>query len=202
MSKRDSSDQSLQDALKSQRRLLDHGVRVACAALVVMALLLFALGMAGDLIGWWSDYGFLTNVLSSVTGACVGIPLAILVFSSISTRQQAAATMIETKRQGAVAVNKLREAAEPFVVENPGGNLGGPVVQTAEAIEKLRTMIEALELPHAKQASEDLTAVLKGELKRIADGLDRASKVILAALPIPSPKVNDSGPTSPAHGNT
>lgn len=53
--------------------------RGAGIGLVATGFALLALGVAGDLNGWWDELGFTSNVLAGLTGACFGIPVAYFV---------------------------------------------------------------------------------------------------------------------------
>jgi hypothetical protein len=68
--------------------------------LVVVAplagLVLLTLGLLADQLGWWSTRPFLTNLVSGLTAACFGVPFALLVLSSLTTRQTQ-----ELQRRGA-----------------------------------------------------------------------------------------------------
>jgi hypothetical protein len=46
------------------------------------------LGLVGDRRGWWTDRPFLTNLVSGLTGACFGIPVALLILTELSNRQR------------------------------------------------------------------------------------------------------------------
>ncbi|MGW3145841.1 hypothetical protein ACWDG1_14395 [Streptomyces sp. NPDC001177] len=43
--------------------------------------------MAGDVAGWWDDFAFTTNVLSSLAGVGVGVPFALLFIDQLSVER-------------------------------------------------------------------------------------------------------------------
>jgi hypothetical protein len=49
----------------------------------VLGLLLIILGVAGDVRGWWEGFGFLTNLISSLTGLMFAVPFALVVLNRI-----------------------------------------------------------------------------------------------------------------------
>lgn len=67
---------------------------------VVLALIGLALAAGGvylDSRGWWSSRPFLTNLASSVIGALVAIPLAVIVISDLTERSTRHRNQVELK---------------------------------------------------------------------------------------------------------
>ncbi|NUW38406.1 hypothetical protein HTZ77_44480 [Nonomuraea sp. SMC257] len=62
-------------------------VRRAVVSMWAVGMLLATAGWFGDRHGYWSDKPFTTNLVSSLTGAMFGIPVALMVIQRISGRQ-------------------------------------------------------------------------------------------------------------------
>ncbi|MBB4764324.1 hypothetical protein ACFQFC_08885 [Amorphoplanes digitatis] len=62
-------------------------VRHTFAPMWAMGLTLTAAGWTGDDHGFWADKPFMTNLVSSLTGAMFGIPVALVVIQRVASRQ-------------------------------------------------------------------------------------------------------------------
>src|SRR5262245_58360317 len=62
-------------------------LRHAAVALWTLGLLTGLGGIVGDRHGWWANQPFATNLLSAVTTASFGIPLALLVLQDLAAAQ-------------------------------------------------------------------------------------------------------------------
>ena len=62
-------------------------IRASWIILWAFGVALFVLGIRGDTNGWWDNRSFLANVVSSLTTACFGVPLALVFFQRLSDQQ-------------------------------------------------------------------------------------------------------------------
>jgi hypothetical protein len=69
-------------------RRLSPAVSLATILLWILAVTLVWVGLVGDDRGWWSNRPFLTNLISSLTGASFGIPIALIFIGLLSQRQR------------------------------------------------------------------------------------------------------------------
>lgn len=58
---------------------LSRGLWVLVGGLLAFGVICFVFGLIGDLHGWWTSLGFVSNVMAGVTSACFGIPFAVVV---------------------------------------------------------------------------------------------------------------------------
>ncbi len=58
-------------------------IALVSIALVAIGIVLVGVGILGDAWGWWQSRPFLTNILSTMVGACFGLPLAIVVLRRV-----------------------------------------------------------------------------------------------------------------------
>jgi len=63
-------------------------------------------GVAGDVWQWWSDWPFLTNLLSSISGALIGIPVALFIIQQLAMIQ--AESMVSRRERATAAALVLR----------------------------------------------------------------------------------------------
>ena len=80
------------------------------AAAFIAGFILFALGVWGDSSGWWTNRPYLTNLISGLTGACFGIPLALVVFNNITEAISMRAERQALLRLAAVSCSNLSQA--------------------------------------------------------------------------------------------
>jgi hypothetical protein len=78
---------TLRDAAVREWRSVSPVLRLFAIWSFVVGLVLVALGTVGDIRGWWPHAPFLTNLASSVTGACFGIPVALVVLQRLAAVQ-------------------------------------------------------------------------------------------------------------------
>jgi hypothetical protein len=78
---------SLRDAATREWRSVSPVLRAFALWSFLVGLVLVALGTVGDVRGWWPQAPFLTNLASSVTGACFGIPVALVVLQRLAAVQ-------------------------------------------------------------------------------------------------------------------
>ncbi|MFJ7191456.1 hypothetical protein [Streptomyces bacillaris] len=67
--------------------------------MLVLGLALLAFGLVADAHGWWQGHEFATNVASSVTSLCFGVPAALLVFSHLGQAQEGARERAQARAQ-------------------------------------------------------------------------------------------------------
>jgi hypothetical protein len=65
-----------------------HGRRWSLAVSMVIGVGLFGCGVAGDIPGWWSGLGFAPNAVTSLSGFFVGVPIALVLLSTISAERE------------------------------------------------------------------------------------------------------------------
>jgi hypothetical protein len=62
---------------------MSKALQALTTTLALLAVVLLAVGVTGDVRNWWDDLGFVSNVLAGATGACFGIPFAVLILQRI-----------------------------------------------------------------------------------------------------------------------
>jgi hypothetical protein len=67
-------------------------------ALWIIGIILLASGAWGDGIGFWENKPYLTNILSALTGAAFGIPLALVVLQRVAASEADAAEARAARR--------------------------------------------------------------------------------------------------------
>src|SRR4051794_37472478 len=67
---------------------MDSGLRKLIATLISAGLAFFTIGLVGDLFDWWDKLGFVSNVIAGTTGACFGIPFAVVVLQRVLRSEQ------------------------------------------------------------------------------------------------------------------
>jgi hypothetical protein len=67
---------------------MSRGLRWFLCGLGALGTCGFIIGLIGDLRGWWTNLGYTSNVLAGVTGACFGIPFAVLVLQRLLNENQ------------------------------------------------------------------------------------------------------------------
>ncbi|MFJ4563537.1 hypothetical protein ACIP4U_07410 [Streptomyces caelestis] len=84
-------------------------------ALLLFGFLLLALGLWSDMRGWWEGHEFLTNLVSSFTSLCFGVPAALLVFSHLGQAQEEARQKTRARAHAVQEINEFTSALlEPF----------------------------------------------------------------------------------------
>jgi hypothetical protein len=93
-------------------RTVDGGIRKTTVLLWLLGSAMVILGVQGDERSWWSERPFLTNLVSSIAGACFGIPIALLVLQNLSSRQARILERHSTNRMGAKAAGRLLQSLQ------------------------------------------------------------------------------------------
>jgi len=62
-------------------------LRAAAITLWLFGIAFAMLGALGDSRGWWAGRPFATNLVSSLVGACFGIPIALIVIQRLAANQ-------------------------------------------------------------------------------------------------------------------
>ncbi|TDD98099.1 hypothetical protein [Actinomadura rubrisoli] len=84
--------------LKSFWSNLDSLMKVTWVTLWIIGAILVFLGLWGDNTGFWEGKSFSTNLISSMTGAAFGIPLALIFLQGLTARQTELLEMHSAKR--------------------------------------------------------------------------------------------------------
>ncbi|MGW4874364.1 hypothetical protein [Streptomyces chartreusis] len=71
------------------------------------ATVLLVLGVVGDAKGYWAHWAFVTNLFSSRTSLMFGVPVALHVFSHLTTAQEVAAAVRDWKRRASSAATEM-----------------------------------------------------------------------------------------------
>jgi hypothetical protein len=128
----------------AMRRIINRISRPVLATTVALWALgacLAILGVFGDARGWWTPRPFLTNVVSGLTTASFGIPVALLVLGELATRQRSHAQQydyigrLRTQiRETASAIQRVPRAADEVlrIVQLKGPD--DPTLKLASAI--------------------------------------------------------------------
>jgi hypothetical protein len=95
-------------------RSIKPSVLWSSVVLWVLGAGLAVLGIVGDDRDWWKDRPFLTNLVSGVTGAGFGIPLALLVLSGLARRQAAWADSASFQRRSGAEIERLAFNVQDF----------------------------------------------------------------------------------------
>lgn len=66
---------------------LPASTKATCLTLPPCGIALSTLGVVGDLRGWWEDFGFAANLLSSLTGLMFAVPFALVVVGRLAEHQ-------------------------------------------------------------------------------------------------------------------
>ncbi|WIM93451.1 hypothetical protein ACTOB_005430 [Actinoplanes oblitus] len=86
-------------------------LRPVLAAMIGAGVLLAGLGVAGDVAGFWASLPFLTNLVSSLTGALFGIPVGIVVVQRLLQAQTDANDRAAAWRLALRSAHHMRTAA-------------------------------------------------------------------------------------------
>jgi hypothetical protein len=118
----------------SQRDRFRNWILFASVGLVSLGLAVVSVGLIGDSFNWWQSRPFLANLLSTIGGACFGIPVALVVLRRAeearhredSTRRDAAESVLLCERMTATARRierywvDLGSDSEDRAIENVG----------------------------------------------------------------------------------
>ncbi len=109
------------EALKWVRgtwREADKALQALAIILWVSGIILTVFGAVGDVLNWWSNKPFLSNIIASLDGALFGIPVALIILQGIVTTQEERRQQREVERSAKQAASKLLHAALD-VLPNP-----------------------------------------------------------------------------------
>ncbi|MDW4913746.1 hypothetical protein [Streptomyces californicus] len=85
--------------------------------MLILGVALLAFGLVADARGWWEGHEFATNVASSVTSLCFGVPAALLVFSHLGQAQEGAREKVQARAQVVQAAAEFEAVLlAPFTV--------------------------------------------------------------------------------------
>jgi hypothetical protein len=154
------------------------GVRALCLTLWSAAVAATAVGVWGDVTGWWDNKSFLANLASSAAGALFGVPFALVVIQYITARQADERERRDVMYQAGQLARELAGDARQLVrVEaypHALGALHTALRQAHQALERFgsgadggesESVVRAYELWHEMVSSRTTTEVL---LDRIA----------------------------------
>ncbi|WAL49562.1 hypothetical protein [Rhodococcus pyridinivorans] len=74
---------------------------------LTVGVALFVLGVVGDVRSWWSGWGFVANILTSLVGALIGVPFAVVGVGWFTANHQ-------DRIEGGAAAKTTRKAWENF----------------------------------------------------------------------------------------
>lgn len=108
-----------QPPLRSKLRELwnetGRSLQKAWIALWAAGLILLTLGIWGDSVKFWADKPYLTNLVSALTGAAFGIPLALVILQRVAAAETDAAEARAADRMAAKVSKYLAMAARTLV---------------------------------------------------------------------------------------
>ena len=89
---------------------MSRTLKWSTAVSLALGVALAVLGIWGDRSGFWTDRAFLTNLVSSFTGLCVGIPFALIVLSRLNAQQAEALARAASLKRAKAEAEGFREA--------------------------------------------------------------------------------------------
>ncbi|MGZ0145294.1 hypothetical protein [Rhodococcus qingshengii] len=63
-------------------------VRVLFSVLIILGIAVAITGLIADHTGFWGRHSFLLNLTTSLVGFCIGVPIALVVLSAISSQRE------------------------------------------------------------------------------------------------------------------
>ncbi|MBD3544467.1 hypothetical protein [Streptomyces sp. JV180] len=113
--------------------------------MLILGVALLAFGLVADARGWWEGHEFATNVASSVTSLCFGVPAALLVFSHLGQAQEGAREKVQARAQAVQTVAEFEAVLlAPFTVAD-----------LAQLQTSLQELSQGLEAMRARGQDED-----------------------------------------------
>jgi hypothetical protein len=112
-------------ALAESLSELGPTLRVLCLTLPALGVVLTVIGIGGDVAGWWDDYPYLTNFLSGLTGACFGVPFAIIILRRLTDQMEDRATERSAMKLVQRSGRDLLDAAEPLLTTDQHAYVAG-----------------------------------------------------------------------------
>jgi hypothetical protein len=76
----------LKDEARVTWKEASPGLRGSAILLWALGTVIGLIGLLGDVLGWWDGLSFLTNLVSSLTGAMIGIPIAVIILQRITAK--------------------------------------------------------------------------------------------------------------------
>lgn len=98
----------------------------------VLGAIFATLGWLGDSSGFWENRSFLTNVFSSLTSACFGIPLALIILARVGAAQAEAFARRRVWHQFNVVSEDIK-----YTAELPVHHLFGAIVPLRASIDEI-----------------------------------------------------------------
>lgn len=83
----------------------------ASIGLVALGIALVGVGLLGDSKGWWQSRPFLTNVLSTIGGACFGLPVALVVLRRVAETRDGEAAAQRDAAESAMLCERMKASA-------------------------------------------------------------------------------------------
>lgn len=94
-------------------------IRRTSAAMLAVGVGLVCVGLWADHAGKWEGHEFLTNLVSSLTSLCFGVPAALLVFSHLGNAQEEAKATARSRAHAAQEIAEYEAALlEPFTAQD------------------------------------------------------------------------------------
>ncbi|MFE2138505.1 hypothetical protein ACFW9X_35920 [Streptomyces sp. NPDC059466] len=84
-----------------------QATRVVIAVGLPVGFALIGLGLWLDYVNWWPTHGYALNLISGLTGACYGVPFALVGLDYLSRNQAAYRETVETRVRAAAAVDSF-----------------------------------------------------------------------------------------------
>ncbi|MFI7299253.1 hypothetical protein ACWCY6_17495 [Streptomyces sp. 900105755] len=101
-----------------------------------------AFGVYGDTVGWWDNFGFLTNLLSSMTSVLFGIPTALVVLGWLNTHQAETQARLSIRRRAKKGAARVRDALNLRVAEDVRANLPSAFERASDANDQARMALQ------------------------------------------------------------
>lgn len=95
---------------------ISPGSRYVLVVCWLFGLVIIGIGVNGDSNGWWSERPFITNLVSSITGALIGIPFALVVLQKLTASETGRAEQRRVKSLTLRFAQDLIDAADGLVV--------------------------------------------------------------------------------------
>ncbi|MFF2173263.1 hypothetical protein [[Kitasatospora] papulosa] len=120
--------------------------------MLTVGMTLVCVGLWADHAGQWDGHEFLTNLVSSVTSLCFGVPAALLVFSHLGSTQEEAKVTARSRAHATQEIAEYEAALlEPFTV--------GDVAELNSKVQWLRRKLSIVRLQRAGDEDESEDAV-------------------------------------------
>ncbi|MEU6207954.1 hypothetical protein ABZ814_30730 [Micromonospora musae] len=149
------------DPVRSAWTGADPSIRQIAVTVWLSGIFVALTGIAGDAWRWWSDWPFVTNLLSSAAGALIGIPVALFVIQQLATAQAESIVSRRERRTALELTLQLKANAERVV---PGifADFGSMYGYRASA-ERIVGLLSEIRKPMAE--GRELAPELRGRLE-------------------------------------